>query len=270
MKKGKQKLLLSPKSDLVFKRIMVEINTLELLKLWMCYKNVMIGGFYMIEQEEFAYIQSRLDFWDKLSESEIGLLERNIEKVSYKKGFNLHSADNECLGVLLIKTGELRVYILSEDGREVTLYRLSPGDVCVLSASCIINSITFDVHIDAEKDTDVYLINIGTFSKLSQQNVYVENFAYKNTNERFSDVMWSMEQILFMSFDKRLAVFLLDEITRTHSNELHLTQEQIAKYIGSAREVVSRMLKVFQSEGILEQRRGSIHIIDKEKLRERI
>lgn len=230
----------------------------------------MIGGFYMIEKDELAYIKSRLDFWDKLSESEINLLENNIANVSYNKGFNLHSTDSECLGVLLIKNGGLRVYILSEDGREITLYRLSPGDVCVLSASCIINSITFDVHIDAESDTDAYLINIGAFSKLSNQNVYVENFAYKNTNERFSDVMWAMEQILFMSFDKRLAIFLLDEITKTNSNELHLTQEQIAKYIGSAREVVSRMLKVFQSEGILEQSRGSIHIIDKEKLRELI
>lgn len=224
----------------------------------------------MIEKDELAYIKSRLDFWDKLSESEINLLENNIANVSYNKGFNLHSADSECLGVLLIKNGGLCVYILSEDGREITLYRLSPGDVCVLSASCIINSITFDVHIDAESDTDAYLINIDTFSKLSNQNVYVENFAYKNTNERFSDVMWAMEQILFMSFDKRLAIFLLDEITKTNSNELHLTQEQIAKYIGSAREVVSRMLKVFQSEGILEQSRGSIHIIDKEKLRELI
>lgn len=230
----------------------------------------MIGGFYMIEKDELAYIKSRLDFWDKLSESEINLLENNIANVSYNKGFNLHSTDSECLGVLLIKNGGLRVYILSEDGREITLYRLSPGDVCVLSASCIINSITFDVHIDAESDTDAYLINIGAFSKLRNQNIYVENFAYKNTNERFSDVMWAMEQILFMSFDKRLAIFLLDEITKTNSNELHLTQEQIAKYIGSAREVVSRMLKVFQSEGILEQSRGSIHIIDKEKLRELI
>ena len=224
----------------------------------------------MFEKEEWSYIKSRFDFWDKLSESEINLLESNIVNVSYNKGFNLHSTDSECLGVLLIKNGGLRVYILSEDGREITLYRLSPGDVCVLSASCIINSITFDVHIDAESDTDAYLINIGAFSKLSNQNVYVENFAYKNTNERFSDVMWAMEQILFMSFDKRLAIFLLDEITKTNSNELHLTQEQIAKYIGSAREVVSRMLKVFQSEGILEQSRGSIHIIDKEKLRELI
>ena len=221
----------------------------------------------MVETNELQFVKSRLDFWDKLSQNEVDLLLNNISLVTYHKDFNLHSADSECLGVLVIKSGGLRVYILSEDGREVTLYRLAAGDVCVLSASCVLNSITFDVHIDAEVDTDTYLINIGTFSKLSRQNVYVENFAYKNTIERFSDVMWAIEQILFMSIDKRLAIFLLDEMSKTSSFELHITQEQIAKYIGSAREVVSRMLKVFQADGILEQTRGSIHILNKEKLR---
>lgn len=224
----------------------------------------------MISNDELSYVKSRLDFWDKLSETELNLLQNNLTTVTYNKGYNLHNADSECLGVLLIKSGGLRVYILSEDGREITLYRLSPGEVCVLTASCILNSITFEVHIDAESDTDAYLINIGTFSKLSNQNVYVENFAYKNTVERFSDVMWALEQILFMSFDKRLAIFLLDEMTKTSSSELHITQEQIAKYIGSAREVVSRMLKVFQADGILEQSRGSIHILDKDKLKKLI
>lgn len=221
----------------------------------------------MVETNELQFVKSRLDFWDKLNQNEVDLLLNNISLVTYRKDFNLHSADSECLGVLIIKSGGLRVYILSEDGREVTLYRLAAGDVCVLSASCVLNSITFDVHIDAEVDTDTYLINIGTFSKLTRQNVYVENFAYKNTMERFSDVMWAIEQILFMSLDKRLAIFLLDEISKNGSLELHITQEQIAKYIGSAREVVSRMLKVFQSEGIIEQTRGSIHILNKEKLR---
>ncbi len=221
-----------------------------------------------MKKEEFIYIKSRFDFWDKLTSLEMTILKDNIARVSYKKGYNLHSTDSECLGVLLIESGGLRVYILSEDGREVTLYRLSPGDICVLSASCILNSITFDVHIDAESDTDAYLLNIGAFSKLSNQNVYVQNFAYRNAIERFSDVMWAMEQILFMSFDKRLAIFLQDEMTKVNSTELFITQEQIAKYIGSAREVVSRMLKVFQAEGILEQARGSIRIVDKEKLRD--
>ena len=221
----------------------------------------------MLKKHELEYITAHLDFWSKLSEAEKNTLERNIAHVSYNKGLNLNSTNSECLGVLLVKSGGLRVYILSEDGREVTLYRLGPDDVCVLSASCIISNITFDVHIDAESDTDAYLINITAFSKISAQNVYVENFTYKKTIDRFSNIMQAMEQILFMRFDKRLAIFLLEEMAKRNSTELHITQEQIAKYIGSAREVVSRMLKVFQADGILEQTRGAIHIINKEKLR---
>ena len=221
----------------------------------------------MLEKDELAFIKSHFLFWDKLSEAEASLAERSIACVTYPKNSNLHSAENECLGLLLVKSGSLRAYILSEDGRDVTLYRLYPGDVCVFSASCILNTITFDVHIDAETDTDAYLLNITTFSKLNAQNIYVDNFACKSMIERFSDIMWAVEQILFLSFDKRLAIFLWDEMSKTNSTFINLTQEQIAKYIGSAREVVSRMLKVFQTQGILEQSRGVIHILDKENLK---
>lgn len=222
----------------------------------------------MVSEMDLKFIKSHLSFWDKLNDDEKKLIANNFSKIIYSKGEILHNADNECLGLVLIKSGGLRVYILSEDGREVTLYRLGEGDSCVLSASCILNNITFDVVIDAETDTEVLLLNISTFSILNKNNIYVENFSYKNTVDRFSDVMWAIEQILFMSFDKRLATFLIDEISRTKTTEINLTHEQIAKYLGSAREVVSRMLKNFESRGILKLSRGSIQVLNKEKLKE--
>lgn len=221
----------------------------------------------MLKEEDLTYIKEHLNFWDKLSDAEKQLLKNNVETIKYNRGENLHGGDKECVGLILVKSGELRVYILSEEGRDVTLYRLSEGDSCILSASCILNSITFDVLIDAEQDTEVLLFNVGVFSKLVKENIYVENYMYKNAADRFSDVMWAMEQILFMSFDKRLAVFLHDEMIKTESNTINLTHEQIAKYMGSAREVVSRMLKSFESQGILKLSRGKIEIVDKNKLR---
>lgn len=220
----------------------------------------------MLKENDLEFMKRHLSFWDKLSTTEKNLVKNNTTKITYNKGEILHNADSECLGFVLIKKGGLRVYILSEDGREVTLYRLSEGDSCVLSASCILNNITFDVVIDAETDTEVLLLNISTFSKLNNDNIYVENFAYKNTTDRFSDVMWAVEQILFMSFDKRLATFLIDEVAKNKTTDIYLTHEQIAKYLGSAREVVSRMLKNFESQGIIKLSRGLIKIIDKEKL----
>ena len=221
----------------------------------------------MLDADGLAYMRSHLEFYAKLSEREIQALEKGIVKAAYARGSVLRSKRTECLGLLLIRSGGLRVYILSEDGREVTLYRLDPGEVCVLSASCILNSITFDVHIDADQDSEIYQINIGTFDLLMKNNVYVENFTLKNALDKFSDVMWAIEQILFKRFDERLAAFLLDESAKSNSAEIGLTHEQIAKYLGSAREVVSRMLKTFQSAGILEQSRGAIRILDRSRLK---
>lgn len=221
----------------------------------------------MLIKEELAYLEKHLTFWNKLSNDEKQLLTKNFNLVKYNKGENLHGAGRECLGLIMIKKGELRSYILSEEGRDVTLYRLAGGDSCVLSASCVLNNITFDVLIDAEQDTELLLLDVVTFNNLAQQNIYVENYMYKKTAERFSDVMWAMEQILFMSFDKRLAVFLYDEMVKTKSNKIKLTHEQIAKYIGSAREVVSRMLKSFETQGILKLSRGTIEIVDKDTLK---
>lgn len=220
----------------------------------------------MTEQNR-KYLEERLTFWNQITKEEQEILIQNTAVVKYTQGQNIYDAQQECIGVLLIKRGELRTYILSEEGKEVTLYRLSDDDVCILSASCILKNITFDVHVDAEKDTEVLLINSSVFSGLSQKNIYVEAFSLRLTADRFSDVMWAMEQILFMSFDRRLAIFLLDEMAKMGTDTLPFTHEQIAKYVGSAREVVSRMLKYFAKEGMVELSRGSIKIVDRQKLK---
>ena len=195
-------------------------------------------------------IQQILTFWDFLNDEEKNLMIENTHFAKFKRGDRIHGGDTDCVGVLLIQSGSLRTYILSEDGREITLYRLSDGDVCVLTSSCVLSNITFDVHVEADTDCEMLIVSSDIYSKLAASNIYVENFTNKEAVSRFSDVMWAMQQILFMSFDVRLAGFLLDEISRKGKLEIDLTHEQIAKYIGSAREVVSRMLKYFASEGI--------------------
>ena len=156
---------------------------------------------------------------------------------------------------------------MSEDGREITLYRLFKGDVCILSASCVLEAITFDVYIDAEEDTEALLIDAAAFRDLARQNIYVQNFGYQITTSNFSDVMWAMQQILFMGADKRLAIFLIDESSKNETDTISMTHEQIARLMGSAREVVSRMLKYFETEGMVKLSRGSVTITDRKKLR---
>jgi CRP/FNR family transcriptional regulator, anaerobic regulatory protein len=220
-----------------------------------------------MQETDAAFIQSMLPFWNRLSDAEAAMLLSHTRTVTYEPGENVHSGTNDCVGVLLIRSGELRTYILSDEGKEVTLFRLSEGEPCVMSASCHIRSITFDIIIDAVQKTEAYLIDNQAFSQLLSENVYVENFALRITAERFSEVMWAMEQILFMSFDRRLAIFLLDETAKTGVDNITMTHEQIARYVGSAREVVSRMLKYFAKEGMVAVHRGGVEITDKQKLR---
>ncbi|HPY53058.1 MAG TPA: Crp/Fnr family transcriptional regulator [Treponemataceae bacterium] len=208
--------------------------------------------------------------WEELTETEQEDLLANSQLIEYKKGVNVHGGDTSCAGLIFILDGSLRTYMLSEEGREITLYRLRHGDICILSASCVISTITFEVHIDAEEDTKALLVSSSHFSDLFEANKNIQCFSYKLATERFSDVMWAMQQILFMSMDKRLAIFLWDEIASQSAQErpkLHYTHEQIAKYTGSAREVISRMLKYFSDEGIVTVSRGDITIINKPKLR---
>lgn len=221
----------------------------------------------MIGNEYTDLFIQHFSFWKHLTDSEKLLLDENATIKKYKKGENLHGRDDNCLGVVLVKKGQLRTYMLSEDGREITLYRLFRKDFCILSASCVMEAITFDVFVDAEEDSEVLLINSSIFHQVSGNNIYVEAFGYKLAATRFSDVMWAMQQILFMGIDKRLAIFLSDEISRQGTDELKLTHEQAAKYMGTAREVVTRMLKYFNAEGIVKLSRGMVKIIDKKKLR---
>jgi CRP/FNR family transcriptional regulator len=206
--------------------------------------------------------------WNHMSGDERSAMLLNSALVRYEKGATIHSGGNECVGVLFIKSGMLRMYMLSEEGKEITLSRMGHGDVCVLSASCVMPLITFDIHLDAEENTEVVLVAANLFSELTEKNIYVECFAYKMATERFSEFMWAMQQILFLSMDRRLAIFLWDELSKTEGDTIRLTHEQVAKYMGSAREVVTRMLKYFTSEGIVELSRGGIKILDKKRLRE--
>ena len=205
-------------------------------------------------------------FWINLSSVDKDFLCRHSRMVRYSKGTNIHDG-NECTGVILVQSGCLRIYILSEQGKEITLYRLFPGDMCMLSASCVLQSITFDVFVDAEQDSECCIIAGAAFASVSERVPEMKIFALETAVSRFSDVMWVMQQILFMSFDRRLAIFLLDETAKTGTDTVKLTHEQIAKYMGSAREVVSRMLKYFSAEGMVDMSRGGIRLLDKKKLR---
>ena len=198
---------------------------------------------------------------DQKNRTQKGLITRKVEK-----GTIIHNGNMDCTGLLLVKSGQLRAYILSDEGREITIYRLFDRDMCLFSASCMMRSIQFEVTIEAEKDTALWLIPTEVYQSVMQESAPAANFTSEIMASRFSEVMWLMEQILWKSFDKRLAEFLLAESALEGSDRLQITHEQIARHLGTAREVVTRMLRYFQSEGLVKLSRGTVEITDADKL----
>lgn len=189
--------------------------------------------------------QEHYPFYSKLTADEQQTLVLSSVLTTYQRGDFLYSCDDDCLGVLLVLSGKLRIFIQSGEQREITLFTTGPGEVCTLSASCAMQEISFDILIEAEEETKVLITPASTFRRLMNQNIYVENYIYRETTEHFSEVMWAMGQLLFTRLDQRLAGYLEDERIRTGSPVLSTTHEQIARNLGSAREVVSRTLKSF-------------------------
>lgn len=219
-----------------------------------------------MDNEKLRLLES-LEFWPRLTEEERALALSSARFEEYKKGQMVHSCTGNCVGLVLVTSGLLRTYLISQEGREVTIFRQSQGQVCILAASCVIRQITFCSLISAETDTRVLIISAHAFKQLAESNIHVQCYMYKLATERFSDAIFAMEQLLFMGFDKRLAIFLLEVIDSTGSDRIDMTHEQIAKNTGSAREVVTRMLKRFAEDDVLELRRGTVVIKDKEKLK---
>lgn len=220
----------------------------------------------MMDNENSLFMREILPFWNKIDAAQQRVLEESVVHKTFAQGESLHSGDEDCSGLFVIKKGRIRVFILSEAGKEITLYRLFERDICIFSASCMIRNINFEVFVTAETDTEALLIPTFVFEQLSKTALAVADYTNQLMASRFSDVMWVMEQVMFMSFDKRLAMFLLEQANIEGKDRIHLTQEAIANHLGSAREVVTRMLRYFQEEGIVELFRGGLQIKDRKKL----
>jgi len=206
--------------------------------------------------------------WDKLTRQQQEQISGVVEFRSVKKGTHIHDSSAECLGLVIVRTGQLRAYILSEDGREITISRLFEYDVSLLSASCVMPDMQFNVMIEAEKDTEFWSIPACLFRNLVDESLAVSNYSRNLLSSNFSELMWLMEQIMWKSFDRRLAAFLLEEASIEGTGSLKITHEKIANHMGTAREVVTRMLRYFQGEGMVKLTRGSIELTDTDKLEE--
>ena len=199
--------------------------------------------------------------WNKLNKNQQEKLEATAVFKTYHEDEVVHNG-TECSGFLIVKSGQLRAHISSEEGREITVYRLFERDTCMFSGSCMMSSLQFDITIEAEKKSEIWLIPPKVFRSLMDESTAVANFMNEIMATRLSDIMWLIEQVMWKSFDKRLAAFLVEESSIEEKSQLKITHERIANHLGTAREVVTRMLKYFQNEGMVKLTRGTIEITD--------
>lgn len=216
--------------------------------------------------KSMSSIADAIPIWSSLTQDQQRKLLGTAREQRFLKGTIIHEGGLECTGLLVVRTGQLRAFITSADGREISLYRLLERDICLFSAACMIRSIRFNISIEAENDTDLWIVPAEIYQEVMKESVQLANFTNELMAERMSDVMWLMEQILWESMDRRLAEYLLEQSSLQGSTQMTTTHEQIARDLGTAREVVTRMLKYFKSEGLIALSRGKIEILDERAL----
>ena len=204
--------------------------------------------------------------WNKLTPEQQRRLRDVTDLQKIPKGTVVHDGSPECKGMVLVKSGQLRAYLLSDEGREVTITRFFEMDICLFSASCVMPNMMFDVFIEAEKDTEMWVIPACLYQNLMEESLPLASYSRDLITNHFSEVMWLMEQIMWKSFDKRLAGFLVEESRIEETDALKITHEKIAAHMGTAREVVTRMLRYFQSDGMVKLTRGTVVLTDKKAL----
>lgn len=207
-------------------------------------------------------IVKKLPFWEHLSDDERALVLGQSALRTFDAGQLIGGSDSSCTGVFLIVHGDIRVSLLSEEGKEVTLFRLGEGECCVTTASCVIRQISFDTLVTATRESTLLVVPIGVCEHLANVNIHVKVFMLEVEAQRYSQVVRVLQQMLFRRLDQRVADYLVERCRAAESMELRITQDELARDINSAREAVTRVLRRLADEGLIEVKRGRILVLD--------
>lgn len=208
----------------------------------------------------------KLSFWAHLNPQEQKLVLKNSYEKEYDAGTLIFSSNEKCIGIMVVTSGILRSFLASEDGRRTTILRMRQNSVCVSAMTCLFPEIDYEMNLEAESKSSVVVVPASTFKQLVDKNIFIENFAYKIVTQQFSYLVNAIEQLIMKTLEQRIVTFLLDESSAVKSNEIHITKEQLAENIGSARESVSRILTKLSKENFVNVQRGMITLIDKPTL----
>jgi CRP/FNR family transcriptional regulator len=171
----------------------------------------------------------------------------------------------QCSHLALVIEGTARVYKIGENGREITLYRIGPGESCILTASCIMSRKPFPAFAVSEQPIKALIISTSDVVHWANQAQAWRDYLFELISERLGDVISIVEEVAFRRVDRRLAGYLLQH-TDNENNRMQATHQSIASDLGTSREVVSRILKDFEQQELISITRGAITLEDRHRL----
>ena len=187
---------------------------------------------------------------------------------SIPAGTHIMFEGGRCQSMPLLVNGLVRVYKQDANGREITLYRIEPGESCVLTAACILGDIGFPADAAVERDSEVFSLPAPSFRTMMTNEDHLQQFVFELIGRRLAAVIEIVEEVAFRRVDHRLVQRLLHGTAREReTSSVQFTHAGLARELGTSREVVSRLLKDLELRGYVELGRGEVRIIDRAGLK---
>ena len=215
----------------------------------------------MINPDQVERVTATLQSKGPLPADVVRALLKSAVLARFVSGQDLMAVGDRVEAVPVIISGSIRVFWTGESGREITLYRFGPGECCVLSADSILGNRLFPARAQVAEAVEVAFIPASIFNDLLARSPEWRARMFGALSERLVSLMGTLDEVAFGHLDTRVAS-LLAQRSGGHSAVLTITHQQIADELGSAREVVSRVLEEFRSRGLLRLGRGSIEVVD--------
>ncbi len=213
-----------------------------------------------------AVVEERLaafPFYSEMSDAGRERLSSAIQVMQLDKGMELLEEGALCQALLLVESGSIRVFKVSPAGREITLYQVDAGESCVLGTSCVVNDLRYPAHAVCAAASDALAVPSEVFRQLYDQEAAIRAFVMDLFSRRLADMMLLVEEVAFRRMDERLAAFLAEKgiVAPGISKPVEMSQEEIASHLGTAREVVTRMLQHFVDDGLVRLERKKVIIL---------
>jgi CRP/FNR family transcriptional regulator, anaerobic regulatory protein len=218
----------------------------------------------MIVQEQFTRLSSILPILRQAAPQMVREFQQAAFYARIPAGKDVFAQGDQVDAIALLLSGVVRVYKIGETGREITLYRFGTGESCILTANAILSHQSFSAIATVEQDAEAIMIPADAFRDWVRRYDLWRDFVFDLLSQRLSSVMEIVEEVAFRRMDIRVASLLLER-SQTQ-NPLNITHQDIAAELGSAREVISRILENLASQKLIRMRRGTIEVLDAQSL----